>query len=144
MKIETNSLKEQISILKSAISETRNGKGSILFVAGEAGLGKTYLSKNAIELCSLAENNIIGFVSECEVPIGKFNISNVLPLKPFAKIVEELIHNKGVSAQKRFAFNVGLTLLTAIPLAGEVFYAAKEISKDWREYKKDKTNEIQR
>lgn len=141
MKIETNSLKEQISVVKNAIAKTKTGKGSIIFVSGEAGLGKTYLAKNAMELCSLSENNIIGLSSESEAPIGKFNISNVMPLKPFAKIIEGLIHNKGVSAQKRFALNVGLTLLTAIPLAGEVFYAAKEISKDWREYKKDKTTE---
>ncbi len=142
MKIETNSLKEELSIIKNAINDTKSGKGSIILISGETGYGKTYLTKNSIELCNLSENNITGFYSECEVPIGKFNISNVLPLKPFTKIVEGLIHNKGVSAQKRFAMNVGLTLLTAIPLAGEVFYAAKEISKDWREYKKDKSTEL--
>ncbi|MFA6569924.1 MAG: AAA family ATPase [Bacteroidota bacterium] len=133
---------EVFEIIKKSLTDVKTGKGKIFCVGGETGTGKTHLLK---ELKSeVAENftDITTLIVEGQSPIGSFNIGTLQPLLPFSRAVEKLLHydNEEASAEKKFAKNIGLTVLASIPGVGDVFYAVKELGRDWRQYKKDKSS----
>ncbi|GAB1373076.1 hypothetical protein MASR1M45_31400 [Candidatus Kapaibacterium sp.] len=115
-------------------------KGSIVLVSGESGFGKSY-ALNYYFTKFNSSNNRRAVYSEAQSPIGKFNLGNLQPLFPFSKAIESMLNDDEVSPEKRFAKNIGLTVLASIPLIDSVFYAVKEIGKDWREFKKEKNIE---
>ncbi len=130
-------------IIRNALRKLEDGKGSIICLSGESGYGKTTLLKQvAIE--SVNDFSIIGIYIQCQAPIGNFNVSNIQPLYPFARAMEFLLNRKSLSAEKQFAINVGMTALTAIPFIGDLFYAIKELGKDWRQFKREKSSETSR
>ena len=104
---------------------------------------KTYLL-NAIEALSNKNNSGLTPASvRTQAPIGKFNIGNIQPLYPFTKAVEYLLSD-AAKAKKKFALRAGLTVLTGIPIAGDFIYMVKELGKDWRQFKKDKSSDSQK
>ena len=130
-----------INIFNEYKLEAQSGKGNILIIEGENGVGKTYLIKQFIKECNSQENSILNVYVQNEAPIGVINVRNLQPLKPFAKALEVIIESKNITAKKQLAVNMSLTALTALPFIGDVFYAAKELSRDWKQYKKEKTKE---
>lgn len=133
--------KKYIQIFNELKSKAQNGEGNILLITGESGFGKSYLIKQFINECNIKENRILNVYVQNEAPIGNINIHNLQPLKPFAKALEVLLESKNVTAKTQLAMNMSLTALTSLPFIGDVFYAAKELSRDWKQYKKEKTNE---
>jgi hypothetical protein len=133
--------KKHIALFNELKLLAQNGQGGILLISGESGVGKSYLIKQMIQHCSSGENRILNVYVQNDVPIGNINTHNLQPLKPFAKALEVILESKIITAKKQLAMNMSLTALTALPFVGDVFYAAKELSKDWRQYKKEKTNE---
>lgn len=133
--------KKHIALFNEMKILAQNGKGGILLISGESGVGKSYLIKQMIQNCSSGDNRILNVYVQNDVPIGTINTHNLQPLKPFAKALEVILESKVITAKKQLAMNMSLTALTALPFVGDVFYAAKELSKDWRQYKKEKTNE---
>lgn len=122
--------------------DVQNGKGNILLIDGESGVGKSYLVKQMMQECNSPENSILNVYVQNEMPIGEINVQNLQPLKPFGKALEVLLESKNITAKRQLAVNMSLTALTALPFIGDVFYAAKELSRDWKQYKKEKTNEL--
>lgn len=122
--------------------DAQNGKGNILLIDGESGVGKSYLVKQMMQECNSPENSILNVYVQNEMPIGEINVQNLQPLKPFGKALEVLLESKNITAKRQLAVNMSLTALTALPFIGDVFYAAKELSRDWKQYKKEKTNEL--
>lgn len=113
--------------------------GSLIFVSGEIGAGKTFVLRY---LNNKFQNNtgIISYYTECSKPLGKFNISEIQALQPFANLVDDIIKKKLITPEKKLAVSIGLTTLAAIPVFGEFFYAIKELAKDWRQYKLEKSS----
>lgn len=132
-----------LQIIKDSLRKLEDGKGSIICISGESGYGKTTLLKQ-IGIESVNDFAIIGIYVQCQAPIGNFNVSNIQPLYPFARAMEFLLNRKSLSAEKQFAINVGMTALTAIPFIGDLFYAIKELGKDWRQFKREKSSETSR
>jgi predicted ATPase len=131
------------SIIKDfqlALNQAESGKGKIMLLTGETGFGKSYVTAYLAELCKSKFPNILTAHIETQKPIGKFQVSNLQPLLPFSRVIEQLLQNQNISAEKKFARNVGMTTLAALPLIGDVFYAVKELGRDWREFKKDKSS----
>lgn len=133
---------KHISTFNEFKAEAKNGKGNILFLQGESGVGKTHLIRQFIQECNSNENRILNVYVQNEMPIGEVNINNLQPLKAFGKALEVILESKNITAKRQLAVNMSLTALTALPFIGDVFYAAKELSRDWKQYKKEKSNEI--
>lgn len=127
-----------ITSFNAKLSALSKGKGSIMVVTGETGFGKTTVINHLAD--TLANNpDVLFSATRAASPIGRVKVGNMQPLLPFTKAFEGLSNDSEEKAKKKFMVNVGMTLLTAIPFAGDAFYAAKEISRDWRELQKDKS-----
>ena len=113
-------------------------KGSIICLSGETGMGKSFLMHRLTE--KLHEESVATVYVNSQAPIGNFNIGNIQPMLPFSRTVEKLLSRDYLSAKKKFYKNAGITMLASIPITGDIFYAVKELGRDWREYKKDKSS----
>ena len=137
-------IEDHIELFRTRIEELKQGKGSVISVKGESGFGKTHLAKTLSEESARRGAQVKAVMTEAQAPIGKFNLGNIQPLLPFTRALEKIIHDETASPEKKFMRNLGLTVLASIPLVDVVFYAVKEIGKDWREFKKDKSSEKMR
>ena len=113
-------------------------KGSIICLSGETGMGKSFLMQRLTE--KLQKESVPTVYVNSQAPIGNFNIGNIQPLLPFSRTVEKLLSRDYLSAKKKFYKSAGITMLASIPITGDIFYAVKELDRDWREYKKDKSS----
>ncbi len=129
-----------LKLFRNALSDVGKGSGAVISIAGEARYGKTALLQLFLEECRQGKDGTIGLFIEGQLPIGKFKVGSLQPMRPFSKAIDDLINKRYVSPEKKLALNMGLTLLTAIPFAGDAFYAAKELGKDWRQFKKDRSS----
>ena len=129
-----------MDLLKSKTSNLKLGKGFILLVSGEAGFGKTFILQGLDEFYKKNIPSVKSVFTETQAPIGNFKIGNIQPLYPFSKAIELIRSYSTLTPEKRFARNIGLTALASIPVIDIVFYAVKEMSKDWREFQKDKSS----
>lgn len=129
-----------LNIFKQAVNELIKGRGSVVVVSGEAGMGKTHLLKHYNNECD-KYGDFAHYYIESQAPIGNFKISKIQPLLPFARAVEYILSKKDLPAEKKFMVNVGMTVLASIPFAGDAFYAVKELSRDWKQFKSDKNRD---
>ncbi len=131
---------DNLAICKKAIRETKKNHGSIIGISGESGVGKSFFLNHLIDKLQ-PENELNPVLVECQAPIGNFNVANIKPLDPFSRAIHHIMNKSNLTAQQKFGRNVALTLFSSLPLIGDAFYAAKELGRDWRQYKKDKTSE---
>ncbi|MBI3259754.1 MAG: AAA family ATPase [Ignavibacteriae bacterium] len=127
----------QIETLRSARARLAKKQGTLIFIPAESGYGKTALLREFANESSTKTGTVTVTV-ECQSPVGNFQVGNLQPLHPFLKILEELAVNDSKSAQKKLVFNIGMSVLTILPFVGDAIYAAKEIGKDVRDFKKEK------
>lgn len=120
--------------LLAAVNAWRSGKGDVVFLAGEPGMGKSALL-SWVE--SLRDAKTIVLRVDCRPPIGTFNVSAIAPLQPFGLAIEQLYLQTEEKARKRLVLNVGMSVLSAIPVVGDFIYAFKAVSQDLNEYKKE-------
>lgn len=130
---------EILSKMNYYFSQLREGKGNIVLIQGENGYGKTHLLKYLSQLA--LEQNIANVSVQIPTPTGNIGVNALQPFSPLVKAIEELALNKHLKPEKRLAMNVGLTLLATLPIAGDIFYAMKELNRDIGEYKKKIKNE---
>ncbi len=123
------------------------GKGGLVIVAAEPGRGK---SATLSWLEETYRNSATVIRVDCRPPIGTLNTTAIRPLQPFGLAIDRFFVQSSQQARKRLALNVGMSLLSSLPIAGDLFYAAKAISQDVREYKREtavlhekKTNAVQ-
>ncbi|MBI5324813.1 MAG: AAA family ATPase [Ignavibacteriae bacterium] len=134
---------EYDELFQNRLNELKKGKGSIICISGETGFGKTHLLKYFHDAAgSVSKPAPTSVFVQCDAPIGTFKIGNLQPMLPFSRAIEKILSKtkEEKSAEKKFAKSIGMTILATLPIAGEVFYAVKELSKDWRQYKKDKSS----
>ena len=125
--------------VSDALQSWSSGRGQILLVTGEPGMGKSHLI-DAIQSAakSDAKLNAAPFIRvDCTPPLGKVNVASIQPLQPFGKAIEKLYLEGEQAAKKRLAMNIGMSLLASLPIAGDIFYAVKAISQDVSEYKRE-------
>lgn len=120
--------------LISIVNAWRAGKGDIVFLAGEPGMGKSAL---LTWMEGLRDPSTVVLRVDCRAPIGTFNVSAIAPLQPFGLAIEQLYLQTEEKARKRLMLNVGMSVLSAIPVVGDFIYAFKAVSQDLNEYKKE-------
>ncbi|MBL8004423.1 MAG: AAA family ATPase [Candidatus Kapabacteria bacterium] len=137
---------KEIRSLRSAISEVKQSKrGSFFLVNGETGFGKsTFINFGAEHSSDLLNECKVASV-DCTSPIGEFSLSNLQPLKPIAEALTSFSQkNSKMNAKTKFAIDVGMSLLSALPILGEVPYLIKTVSRDIKEYSENKSSESQK
>ncbi|MGB9701732.1 MAG: AAA family ATPase [Candidatus Kapaibacteriota bacterium] len=125
-----NEFSEKLNLLKN------NNEGSLILIDGGKGFGKTRILKE-LEIIS-EKQNLINATVKVEQPLNNFALSNLNPFGPFSSAIKELSTRKNIPPTKRLALSVGMTLLSGLPLAGDIFYVIKELNKDLREFGENK------
>ncbi|MFA7325777.1 MAG: BREX system ATP-binding domain-containing protein [Candidatus Kapaibacterium sp.] len=142
--METNyfpiGIDSEIELFQQRLKDLKNGKGSVIAIEGESGAGKSFLMTEMMKIARKDES-IISLMLENESPIGNFNVGNLQQLKPFSSAMDSLLEGNYKSAKDRFKKRLGISILASLPITGEIFYAVKEISKDWKDYKKESSKE---
>jgi hypothetical protein len=128
------------NLINESLANLSKSNGSILVLSGESGFGKTHIINYYYEKYK-QKSTFKTVTTEAQYPIGNFNLGNLQPLYPFSKAIENILKDQNITPEKRFAKNLGLTVLASIPLIDTVFYAVKEIGKDWRQFKQEKSTE---
>lgn len=136
---------EELNTLLAYGDQLQNSKGSIVCVAGETGYGKTaVLERFAYDYGKRAPHTLV-LQAVCHQPVGSLQVGKAQPLYPFRHIMEQLTRENKNTAKKKLYQNIGMTVLATLPLVGDVFYAAKEITRDLKEFKnKGKQGEQQK
>ncbi len=132
---------DELQVLRSHFAGLLKGQGSAVCIAGETGHGKTSLLEAFAQECRDAEPRLVVLNAVCQQPLGALRIGEVQPLYPFRHIMEQLGREDSDTAKKKLYQSIGMTVLATLPLVGEVFYAAKEIARDLREFKRDNKHE---
>lgn len=136
---------QQMQRVAQRREKAHKGNGSVMCVYGESGYGKSIFCEQLLQ-----DAQSIGALDavyvECPPPIGSVNLGAIQPMQPFAHVLEQLLEKSTVTAKKKLAMNIGLTMLGMIPFVGAAFDATKEVMRDVREFKRDskkvrKTNE---
>lgn len=130
----------EIELFQQKLKDLKNGKGCVIAVEGEGGAGKSFLMTEFMKIARKDET-VISLMIENESPIGNFNVGNLQQLKPFSTAMDSMLEGNYKSAKDRFKKRLGISILASLPITGEIFYAVKEISKDWRDYKKESSQE---
>lgn len=131
---------EELQLFQDTLNKLKAGQGSVIALEGEAGTGKSFLMMEMMKLAR-KDDAVISLMIENEAPIGNFNVSNLQQLKPFSTAMDSLLEGNYKSAKERFKKRLGISILASLPITGEIFYAVKEISKDWKDYKKESSQE---
>lgn len=130
----------EIELFQQKLKDLKNGRGCVIAIEGEAGSGKSFLMTEMMKIARKDET-VISLMLENESPIGNFNVGNLQQLKPFSSAMDSLLEGNYKSAKDRFKKRLGISILASLPITGEIFYAVKEISKDWKDYKKESSQE---
>lgn len=130
---------EILNVFNKALANLNINEGSLFLIEGEKGFGKTRIL-NELESLAHKEKRIAITVKTTE-PVYNMSISNLQPYAVFNNVLNELNSSKKIPQNQRLAFNVGLTIMTGLPIAGDLFYMVKELKKDLQEHKKQKRME---
>ena len=115
----------------------KNGRGVMVAFEAESGFGKTLLAERFLEHVRDERDNTLTAEAHCQAPVGDMRVGEIQPLFPFRKILETLSAKTEGAARKKLLMNMGMTVLSVIPIIGDVFYGIKEFRRDIREYQKD-------
>jgi len=125
---------EILAKMRFYASQLQEGRGNIILIKGDTGFGKTHILKYLSQWA--LENDIVNVLVSLSAPMGNISVNTLQPYSPLIKAIEELALNKHLKPERRLAMNIGLTILATLPIAGDVFYALKELNRDIEDYKK--------
>ena len=127
-----------LDILHSSAERLKKKQGSVIFLSGETGFGKTTLLR-VFEDSSQKQDKALVSMAACQAPVGTMQVGMLQPLGPFLRLIEELKSSESVmTPKKKLAINIGMTLLTSVPYFGDLVDAVKEINRDVQLYKNEK------
>src|SRR5579883_404200 len=139
---------QELKTLDASLQQMLDGRGSVLFITGEAGLGKTTLVH---EWWKTISTSFIYAEAACSIPIGNVDVGRLEALQPWADIVahiqsqedsatkldapqqpQALISNKKTnkkSDKKNLLRDVAPTIALGLPIVGGIAHAAFETSR---------------
>lgn len=127
-----------LDILHSSAERLKKKQGSVVFLSGETGFGKTTLLR-VFEDYSQKQDKALVSMASCQAPVGTMQVGMLQPLGPFLRLIEELKSSESIlTPKKKLAINIGMTLLTSVPYFGDLVDAVKEINRDVQLYKNEK------
>ncbi|MFM7338835.1 MAG: AAA family ATPase, partial [Bacteroidota bacterium] len=127
-----------LDLLHSSAERLKKKQGSVVFVSGETGFGKTTVLRVFEQEMQLQDKALVSMAA-CQAPVGTMQVGMLQPLGPFLRLIEELKSGEKVmTPKKKLAINIGMTLLTSVPYFGDLVDAVKEINRDVQLYKNEK------
>jgi energy-coupling factor transporter ATP-binding protein EcfA2 len=127
-----------LDLLHSSVERLKKKQGSVVFVSGETGFGKTTVLR-VFEQEMQQQDKALVSMAACQAPVGTMQVGMLQPLGPFLRLIEELKSGEKVmTPKKKLAINIGMTLLTSVPYFGDLVDAVKEINRDVQLYKNEK------
>ncbi len=115
----------------------QNPAAQCCLISGIPGIGKTTLLRHGFQRWQAASNRLLLRATVTPPSTGTVAAAQLRPFGLMQSILESLHTAQQKQAKKKLWLNIGLTLLTTLPFAGDLVYAIKEISRDMREYKKE-------
>jgi tetratricopeptide (TPR) repeat protein len=130
---------QELNALNAHYKEMLSGKGSILFLAGEAGLGKTTLVHEWRNTVPPDEG--IYVEAACSIPIGGVDVGAMEALQPWADAIAQLQghaeKDKKKFDLKKLIHDAAPAWAWAIPFVGDVAHAAVETHRLIKEQRGD-------
>src|SRR5579883_585164 len=129
---------QELKTLNASFQHMLEGKGSVLFLTGEAGLGKTMLVH---EWWKTVSSPAFYAEAACSIPIGNVDVGMLEALQPWADIIAQL-QSFGSSVGKKLNLkklihDAAPAWAWAIPFVGDIAHAAVETHKLIREQRHD-------
>ncbi|HZV13451.1 MAG TPA: AAA family ATPase [Candidatus Kapabacteria bacterium] len=134
---------EELSVLNAHYQKMLSGEGSIFFLTGEAGLGKTTLVHEWWKSLAASGGELAPLFAEaaCSIPIANMNVADLEALQPWADIIAQLqqIEIKDTTKKKldlkKIIHETAPTWAWALPFVGDIAHAALETSRLIKEQK---------
>lgn len=134
---------EELSVLNAHYQKMLSGEGSIFFLTGEAGMGKTTLVHEWWKSISAGGSPLSPLFAEaaCSIPIANMNVADLEALQPWADIIAQLqqIEIKDTTKKKldlkKIIHETAPTWAWALPFVGDFAHAALETSRLIKEQK---------
>jgi predicted ATPase len=118
----------ELNVLNASFRQMLEGKGNILFLTGEAGLGKTTLVHEWWK--TVAPDTAIYAEAACSIPIGNVDVGRLEALQPWADIIAQLQSTGGEEKKrldlKKLIHDAAPAWAWAIPFVGDIAHAAVE------------------
>src|SRR5579883_3445853 len=129
----------ELSAINASFRQMLEGKGSILFLTGEAGLGKTTLVHEWWK--TVAPDNAIYAEAACSIPIGNVDVGRLEALQPWADIVAQLQGHEEQGRKKldlkKLIFDSAPAWAWALPIVGGIAHGAMETARLVKEQQGD-------
>ncbi|HET7153713.1 MAG TPA: AAA family ATPase, partial [Candidatus Kapabacteria bacterium] len=121
----------EINKINKRYRDMLGGKGSVLFISGEAGLGKTTLVHEWSK--TIVNDGAVFAESACSIPIAGMQVGLIEALQPWADVVsglqsEEHAEKKKIDIRK-LIHDSAPAWAWALPLVGDLAHAAFETSR---------------
>lgn len=130
----------QLAQLREAIASLFSGDSmrSVLFVTGEAGIGKsTLLEALRVALETQAKPPVVSLAA-CSTPVAGQEIGGVEALEPWARIMASLVVAPSTSfAAGRIVGELAMAWIRVIPVVGDVLESALDTAKIVRRHSSD-------
>ncbi|HZV13212.1 MAG TPA: tetratricopeptide repeat protein [Candidatus Kapabacteria bacterium] len=118
----------ELNVLNTSFRQMLEGKGNILFLTGEAGLGKTTLVHEWWK--TVAPDSAIYAEAACSIPIGNVDVGRLEALQPWADVIAQLQAHEEQGKKKldlkKLIHDAAPAWAWALPFVGEVAHAAIE------------------
>ncbi|HET7152454.1 MAG TPA: AAA family ATPase [Candidatus Kapabacteria bacterium] len=137
---------QELSVLQNHYEKMLSGEGSIFFLTGEAGLGKTTLVHEWWKTVAGAAAAPLFAESACSIPISNMNVADIEALQPWADIIATLqqLDIKDTTKKKidlkKIIHETAPTWAWALPFVGDIAHAALETSRLIKEQKGEAGN----
>ncbi|HZV12376.1 MAG TPA: AAA family ATPase, partial [Candidatus Kapabacteria bacterium] len=129
----------ELNVLNNSFRQMLEGKGNILFLTGEAGLGKTTLVHEWWK--TVAPDTAIYAEAACSIPIGNVDVGRLEALQPWADIVAQLQGHEEQSKKKldlkKLIFDSAPAWAWALPIVGGIAHGAMETARLVKEQQSD-------
>jgi tetratricopeptide (TPR) repeat protein len=133
----------EVEQINASYRNAVDGKGSILFLTGEAGLGKTTLVHEWWSMLNRPGAEKLSLYAEaaCSIPIGNISVGKLEALQPWADVIVEIERNL---AEEKSTKKLDLKALIhdsapawawALPVVGSVAHAVVETAQTIKEQK---------
>src|SRR5579863_2247023 len=130
---------QELNALNAHYKEMLSGKGSILFLTGEAGLGKTTLVHEWWK--TVAPDTAIYAEAACSIPVGNVDVGRLEALQPWADIVAQLQGHEEQGKKKldlkKLIFDSAPAWAWALPIVGGIAHGAMETARLVKEQQND-------
>jgi tetratricopeptide (TPR) repeat protein len=129
----------ELDILNASFRQMLEGKGNILFLTGEAGLGKTTLVHEWWK--TVAPDSAIYAEAACSIPVGNVDVGRLEALQPWADVVAQLQSHEEQGKKKldlkKLIFDSAPAWAWALPIVGGIAHGAMETARLVKEQQSD-------